>query len=109
MSDQGSEFTNNEKLFEMSGTDHRVSSAYHSQTNGLERFNQTIQQALLKFAVGDCDLLLDSILFAYRTSKHDSTKYTPFFLMCNREAKLPIDMEITKESHPKGSNGRAMK
>ena len=52
MSDQGFEFVNkvNQKLFELTGTDHRISSAYHPQTNGLdERFYLTIQQALLKF------------------------------------------------------------
>ena len=101
MSDQSREFVNkvNQKLFELTGTDHRISSAYHPQSNGLdERFNLTIQQALLKFvneSEDNWDMLIDSILFAYRTSKHDSTKYTPFYLMYNREARLPIDVEIS--------------
>ena len=42
MSDQDREFVNalNDKVFEMAGIEHRVSSAYHPQTNGLdERMN----------------------------------------------------------------------
>ena len=33
----------------MTKTDHRISSEYHPQTNGLvERFNQTLQRSLVK-------------------------------------------------------------
>ena len=39
------------------------------------------------------------ILFAYRTSKNDSTNFTPFELMFGRAPILPIEMEIA--SHPK--------
>ena len=52
MSDQGREFVNrvNEELFQLCGTDHRISSAYHPQSNGLdERLNQTLTRALVKF------------------------------------------------------------
>lgn len=66
----------NTELFELSGTDHRISSAYHPQTNGLdERFNQTLTQALIKIIndeQNNWDLFIDLILFAYRTSKNDS-------------------------------------
>ena len=69
----------------MTKTDHRVSSAYHPQTNGLvERFNQTLQRCLLK-VVNDnqtnWDERLDGALFAYRTAKQKSTKISPFELM----------------------------
>ena len=50
ISDQGQEFINaiNEHLFTLTKTNHRVSTAYHPQTNGLvERFNQTLQRSLL--------------------------------------------------------------
>ena len=100
MSDQGREFVAsvNKTLFELTGTDHRISSAYHPQTNGLdERMNQTLTKSLLKLVnvnKDNWDLLIDPVLFAYRTSKHDSTKYTPFFMMYKREAKLPIELAI---------------
>lgn len=87
ISDQGREFVNQvtRKLFSMTKTKHRISSAYHPQTNGLvERFNQTLQRSLVKFVndnQNDWDEKLDSILFAYRTSRQKSTDRTPFELM----------------------------
>ncbi len=88
ISDQGREFVNkvNEQLFELTGTHHRISSAYHPQTNGLvERFNQTIQRALLKLIKDDqqkdWDVYIDCVLFEYRTSVQKSTMKTPFEVM----------------------------
>ena len=50
--------------------------------NGLdERLNQTLTTALVKFVnenKDDWDVHIKSALFAYRTSKNDSTKLTPF-------------------------------
>ena len=40
----------------------------------------------------DWDLVLPSIMLAYRTSVHRTTKHTPFQLMFEREAKLPKDV-----------------
>ena len=80
ISDQGREFLNelNKQFFFFTKTEHRVTSAYHPQTNGLtERFNQTIQRALVKF-VNDWDEKLDGVLFAYRTSEQASSNVTPF-------------------------------
>ena len=37
---------------------------------------------------------LDTCAFAYNTSQHDSTKFTPFMLMFGRRARLPIDVEL---------------
>ena len=108
MSDQGREFVNrvNEELFQLCGTDHRISSAYHPQSNGLdERLNQTLTRALVKFVndnQDDWDAHIKSILFAYRTSKNDSTKFTPFELMFGRASVLPIEMEI--RSKPSSTN-----
>ena len=82
----------------MCGTDHRISSAYHPQSNGLdERMNQTLMRAMVKFVNDnhdDWDVHLKSILFTYRTSKNDSTKFTLFELMFGRAPVLPIEMEI---------------
>lgn len=87
ISDQGREFVNkvNSTLFRLTNTHHKVSSAYHPQTNGLvERFNQTIQRILLKQVNSEqnnWDELIDGALFAYRTSVQKSTKFTPFEMM----------------------------
>ena len=71
-SDQGREFVNqvNKHLFELTGVEHRISAAYHPQTNGLdERFNQTLVNSLTKMS-GDkpdeWDQYIDPVLFAYR-------------------------------------------
>ena len=68
-----------------SGTEHHVTSAYHPQTNGLtERFNQTLQTALLKLVNDtqtDWDEHLPAVLFAYRTSQQKATRLTPLEVM----------------------------
>lgn len=93
ISDQGREFVNsvNKALFTITEVDHRISSAYHPQTNGLdERFNQTLQNALTKVVnddQNDWDEKIPSILFGYRTSKHASTGYSPFEVMFGRYDK----------------------
>lgn len=40
---------------------------------------------------------LESVLFAYRTSKQASTKYSPFFIMYGREPRLPVDLIVSDE------------
>ena len=35
--------------------------------------------------------MLENVLFAYRSSRHESTKCSPFLLMYGRDAHLPID------------------
>ena len=69
---QGREFINevNRHLFELTGVKHRISAAYHPQTNGLdERFNQTLVNALTKMTSDkpeQWDQYIDPVLFAYR-------------------------------------------
>lgn len=51
ISDEGREFVDQveTELLGLTGTQHHIATAYHTQTNGLvERFNQTLQSALLK-------------------------------------------------------------
>lgn len=89
----------NDELCRLTGVKCNLTSAYHPQSNGLdERFNQTLQRQLLKFVETEqnqWDLFLDSILFSYRVSQHDSTRYSPFFLVYGRKAKLPIEFNVT--------------
>ena len=52
-----------------------------------ERFNQTLERQLRKLvsdSPADWDLVIDECVFAYNTSKHASTGFTPFFLMYGR-------------------------
>ena len=109
MSDQGREFVNkvNQKLFELCGTDHRISSAYHPQTNGLdERMDQTLKPTLVKFVndnQNDWDVHLKAVFFAYRTSKNDSTKFTSFERMFGRAPVLPIEIKIQSKPEREAS------
>ena len=71
-SDQGREFVNsiNNNLFQLTGVEHKMSAAYHPQTNGLdERFNQTLVNTLTKMVDGkeeEWDSFINAALFAYR-------------------------------------------
>ncbi|XP_065890009.1 uncharacterized protein [Dysidea avara] len=102
-SDQGSEFNNrlDKKLMKMMKIDHRLTTPYHPQANGLvERFNQTIQNMLVKFVNEKKELwedYLDTCVFAYNTSKHESSKYCPFAVMFGRQALLPVEIQYPKE------------
>ena len=84
--------TLNESLFVQTRTEHRISTAYHPQTNGLvECYNQTLQQPLLKLVnkqQDNRDEFIDGVLFAYRTTKQKSTQFTPFELMYCRYVGL---------------------
>lgn len=78
--------------------------AYHPQTNGLtEKFNGTLCQMLSSYMnekQTDWDEYIEICLFAYRTSKQETTKETPFRLLYGRDARLPSDIDnwSTKDS-----------
>lgn len=99
INDQEREFVNevSENLHRMTGTEQRVTSAYHPQSNGLcERQNRTIKESLVKVLdenATEWPYIIEGILFAHRVSRHTSTKYSPFFLLYNREPTLPIDIK----------------
>jgi transposase InsO family protein len=100
LTDQRTHFVNKmlDSLCQELGVKHRLSTAYHPQTNGLvKRFNQTLCEALAKYAnenKNDWDMYLSSVLFAYRTKKHNTTRHEPFYLMYGRDAILPIEFAV---------------
>lgn len=100
VSDRGSHFLNEliEAMTEGYGIDHRKTTPYHPQTNGLaERVNQTVVRILRKTVNDnkrDWDVKLPSALWAYRTTFKVTTNQTPFALVYGIEAVLPIELEI---------------
>jgi hypothetical protein len=96
LSDRGTHFNNNmiAKLLEKFEINHLLSTPYHPQTNGLvEQFNRTLCESLAKLDLktNDWDLFIAPTLFAYRTTKHSTTRIEPFFLLYGRIARLPMD------------------
>ena len=93
LSDRGGCFLS--ELIRLLGVEKINTTAYHPQTDGLvERMNRTLVDMLSKVAHKDpktWDNYLQYVLFAYRTSPHDSTQQTPFRLLYGREAVLPTD------------------
>ena len=84
-SDNGTEFTGKEmqELMALRDIDHRFSEAYKPQTNGaVERFNQTLKEALNRYCAdhGSKRFIdaLQSLVESYNTTKHNTTKQTPF-------------------------------
>ena len=102
LTDRGTHFNNQmiQELCKNFEIEHKLSSPYHPQTNGLvERFNRTLCETLAKVIEKEnqWDNFIEEALFAYRTRKQSVTQNTPFFLTYGREAKLPIDRIFEKE------------
>ena len=73
------------KICKITNTKKTLTTAYHPETDGLvERFNGTVTSMLSIYVSGiqrDWDNFLPYLMFAYRTSIHESTQENPFFLM----------------------------
>ena len=63
------------------GIERSRTTAYHPQGNGqVERFNHTVEAILAKM-VGEIKMIgKNKAVFAYRTSLHESTGYSPYFV-----------------------------
>ena len=100
LTDRGTHFVNQmlDSLCEELGVKHKLTTAYHPQTNDLvERFNRTLCETLAKFAnenKNDWDDFLPSTLFAYRTKRHSTTQHEPFYLTYGRNATLLIEFQV---------------
>src|SRR5438067_2049989 len=102
LSDRGTHFRNElvDGLCEKFKIKHKLSSPYHPQTNGLvERFNRTLCEGLAKVTEkeNEWDKYIESVLFAYRTNKHNTTKKTPFFMIYGRELKATRNIKHLKK------------
>ena len=95
--DQGGSFTS--KLFNelqrLTGITPSQTTPYHPQCNGqTERFNRTLcnmLKALPEEAKKDWKNELPKLAFAYNSTVHKTTGFSPFYLMFGRQSKLPVD------------------
>jgi transposase InsO family protein len=102
LSDRGINFNNAliNELYSRYQTKHRLTSSYRPQTNGMvERFNRTIGESLAKLAMDkdkekDWDDYIHAVLLAYRTKKHETTGFAPFYLVNGRQARLPVELMV---------------
>ena len=97
-SDQGANFVSEviQSLCTNLGINRTQTSAYHPEGNGqVEHFNRTLEAMLSKEIEEhqkDWDDHLQKVLFAYRTAVHDTTGYTPYFIISGGSPNLPIDI-----------------
>ena len=97
ITDNGTENENQvmKEVFAKLNIHHVTTSFYHPQSNAkVERFHRTLHDVLSKLLKDDStvwDLYLNQALVAIRFNHNDSSKFSPFFLMYNRDVVLPID------------------
>ncbi|KAL5515024.1 hypothetical protein EMCRGX_G000133 [Ephydatia muelleri] len=97
-SDQEGEFKSDldREMMKILGIKHHFTTPYHPQANGLdERWNQTLKNMIVKYVSSRKELwdeYLDACLFAYNTSRHESSLHTPFEVMFGRNAVIPIEL-----------------
>lgn len=105
LTDQGTNFLSQlmksvSKLFKLK---HIQTTAYHPQSNGsLERSHQTLIQYLRHFInenQTDWDNWLPMATFAFNTTIHSSTKYTPYELVFGYLPRLPTSITQPPEFH----------
>ena len=82
---------------------------YHPQSYGqVERFNRTQTSMLSNYVAEkrrDWDAHLSKVLMAYRSSEHETTKCTPYF-MFGREVRLRVDIMFGRCPEEPGVNLR---
>lgn len=97
ITDRGTAFTAalTEELIKLCYTDHRKTTSYHPQTNGLtERLNKTIADMISMYVDDDhknWDDILPFVTFAYNTTAQETTSFTPFRLIHGREVTTMLD------------------
>ncbi|GJU16684.1 reverse transcriptase domain-containing protein [Tanacetum coccineum] len=102
ISDRGTHFCNSqlEKALQKYGVTHKLSTAYHPQTNGQTEVTNRAIKCILERSVGynpkNWSKKLDDALWAFRTAYKTPTGCTPFRLVYGKSCHLPVEIEHWK-------------
>lgn len=97
-SDQGANFESLliAELCQLAGIDKTHTTPYHPMGNGqVERMNRTLGnmiRALPPRSKVRWPQMLNTLTFAYNCTVHETTGFSPFFLMYGRTPRLPVDL-----------------
>ena len=95
--DKGKEFNSNlfKHLHKLSGISSSNTTPYHPMGDGqAERLNRTVKNMLKSIPENEKRKWRDhlpKLMFAYNSTVHKSTGFSPFFLLFGRESRLPVD------------------
>ena len=98
VTDGGLEFLNQvlDGVFEVIGVKHIHTTPYHPASNGqVERNHSTASRIISKYISEDhkdWTSVLPFATFAYNSSVHSTTQYSPFHMLYHREPLLPVDI-----------------
>lgn len=99
-SDQGRNFESNlmHEICQLMGVHKSRTTAYHHQRDGLvERQNRTLQDNISSFVSAyqdDWDNWVSLAVYAYNTSCHESTGFSPYELVFGRVARKPLELDL---------------
>lgn len=99
-SDQGSNFESTlmHEICNIMGITKTRTTAYHPSGDGqVERQNRTLQDMLANYVStrgDDWDVWLDPVVYAYNTSKHESTGFSPYEIVFGKLPRMPLELEF---------------
>lgn len=96
-----------EETLRLCSSNFRHSTPYHPQTNGLvERTNRTLANMLSMYvdsAHKNWDSILPFVTYAFNTARHETTGYSPFFLLYARPPRYTLDTMFPYFAHDNDS------
>lgn len=107
ITDRGSQFTSLawKKYMDKIGVEHRLTTAYHPQTNGIdERLNGTLSKILRAYVdryQEKWDEKLKWSLYVYNTTVHESTGYSPYQILHGKDNRSPLKPYVPDETSKK--------